>query len=173
MSLQPESAVPELVSYYHEGLGISIKVPTSWSGQLFEEARVRLLGPPEVAHNDYRPTMDIVAGVPDGDSDEWLKALFAQAGEKMSQTYPQFVLEDESRTMTSNERPMYIRHYRWTEAGTGLQFAQVQALMLQDSDTLFLINGATLKALASEHMPIFDTVLASLRLIPTEATSQS
>jgi len=171
MSSPTESALPPMVSYFHEGLGLSLQVPESWHGQLMEGAHFRILGPEQANFASYRPTMDIRAGVPDGQGDEWLKGMFAQAGEKMAASYPEFHLDREERFLLSSQEPVYVRHYRWRDQNSGLQFVQLQALMLQDAETLFLINAATLRPLEAEHMPIFETILHSFRLIPAETSA--
>ena len=159
-----EYALPLMVPYVHEGLGFSIQVPESWHGQLFENARIRLLGPEALDFAAYRPTMDIQAGVPLGQDALWVSTFFEESGARMALTYPHFRLDREEHFPLGSGQLMHVRYYRWRNPQIEFELVQLQALLLQDAETLFLINAATLQPLETAHMPIFDAVLRSFTL---------
>lgn len=159
-----EYALPLMVPYVHEGLGFSIQVPESWHGQLFADARMRLLGPESHDFLAYRPTMDIRAGIPQGQDESWVRTLFDASGAQMALTYPHFQADREEHFPLSSGQVVHVRYYRWRDPQLGQTLVQLQALLLQDAQTLFLVNAATLQPLEAAHMPIFDAVLRSFTL---------
>lgn len=173
--------LPEMVSYFHEALRISLLVPKEWHGQLFEDARFRILGPPDPNFDQYRATLDIqLCELDPAEAAENAKEyelgenaltrLFYKAGEAMKERYPSFQSLKEEHFTLSSDSIVIARYYQWREEDTARQYSQIQALISSYHNDFYLFNAATLRPNAARDIPIFDAILHSIRRIPA-ATS--
>lgn len=157
---------PDMISYFNPDLHLSILVPSEWKGQMVNEAQLRLLGWPEPRYHDYRPTMSYLYARPQGYGADWLESIIVQSEREMRRDYNQFKLERECRFMLSSGAPTYVRWFIWQDSDSGLRFAQLQSFVRASKMSMYLINAATLEPLKNGHMPIFEAILKSTRIIP-------
>ena len=156
----------KMISYFNPEIRVSILVPPGWKGQVVHEAQFRLFGAPESRYDDYRPTMSYLFARPEGYGANWLEPVIAQSARDMRQEYHQFRLEQEARFTLSSGLPTYVRWFEWQDEDSGLHFSQLQSFMRASAVSMYLVNAATLKPLKNDHMPAFEAVLKSTRIIP-------
>lgn len=155
----------DLASFAHEGLGLSLLVPASWEAEEVAANHVRFLGPPQTDLDDYRPTLSVTVGEPEGFGDAWFEAFCTAALDRLRTSYEGFELIDTERYTLSSLAPVNATWYRW-QPEPELRFAQVQALVAVDATRMYLVNGATLVQREETFLPIFDQVLHSMRILP-------
>ena len=153
--------LPEMMNYYNRPLGLIMRVPLAWHGQMVEENHLRILAPEEPDFGDYRAGMSFRRGRWDGHESGGFEALISRAGEEMAATYPNYVHRGDERFEWGDNTPVHLRHYEWRDPATQLHFSQFQALVYPGDGVLFLINAATLKDLEGSHLPVFEAILRS------------
>jgi len=158
------SPAPVLTSYFNPEAMLSVLVPVGWDGEIVDATTFRIKGPAHPEFDRYRPTMSWSRHPSPAPGDDWIDALAASTLADARREYEEFTLQRERRVMTSDYVPLYARWYSWTDPTSGLAFSQIQAFLAGES--LWLINAATLIALAAVHLPLFETILDSTRIIP-------
>ncbi len=151
-------------SWAHHDLGFSLVVPQGWEITQPEEQLVRLFGPEHPEHDDYRPTFSVAAGTPGGFGDEWFDQFCAQSKQQLQDTYEEFSLDRTERITLSSLVEAEAIWYRWRPSPV-FRSAQLQALIPVGRYRMFLINAATVEPLAGQYLPLFDRILASLRVL--------
>ncbi|TVR91438.1 MAG: hypothetical protein EA428_05805 [Spirochaetaceae bacterium] len=152
-------------SFAHEGALISALVPDGWEAVEPAPQQVRFFGPVQTEYDDYRPTFSISLGRPDGFGEEWFDEFADDSLGQLQSEYEGFVLRSTERLSLSSLVEVNAVWYEW-EPEPNLAFAQLQALAPVDRFRMYLINAATLRPLADIHLPIFDQILRSLRMLP-------
>lgn len=160
------TTLPKMMSYYHKYLNLSLRVPETWYGEMIHETMLHMFSPAEPKYGNYRSTISFQMGQPEEADEVWLAHVFQQHGERMQNTYHRFQLVHEENFVLSSLAPVYWRHYRWQDTETGLAFAQLQALILYNQQTLYIINSATLQPVEKKHLPIQQAIIRSTRIIP-------
>lgn len=156
---------PGFASFAHEGTLISALVPDGWEAFEQHPQQVRFFGPTQIEHNDYRPTFSIALGKPEGFGAEWFDEFADQSLVQLQSEYQGFVLRSTERLTLSSLVEVNAVWYEW-EPQPDVAFAQLQAIAPVDRYRMYLINAATLRPLAETHLPIFDQILRSLRMLP-------
>jgi len=153
-------------SYWHEPTRISIMAPVGWEVEDIEPTAFRFYSPPDEANDDYRSSISYALHAPEGGTAAWLTEFAAASRDNMAATYNGFRLLNESRVMSSDFADVALRWYEWNDEATGLAFSQVQGLILADPQSIYLADAATLQGTADVYIPIFDSIIASTRIIP-------
>lgn len=153
-----------LSSFAHEGTLVSALIPDGW--EAFEQApqHIRLFGPAHPEHDDYTPTLSITLARPEGFGEEWFDSFCKQSLERLRLSNEGFVLRSAQRLSLSSMVEVHVVKYEG-QSEEGLAFSQLQAMAPVDRYRLYLIHAATLLPLAQLHMPIFDQILGSLRML--------
>jgi len=152
-------------SFAHEGTLISAIVPDGWEAFEPEAQQIRFFGPPQTEHDDYRPTFSVSLGKPDGFGEAWFDEFADNSLLQLQSGYEGFVLRSTEMLTLSSLVEVSAIWYEW-ESEPNLAFAQLQAIAPVDRYRMYLINAATLRPLADTHLPIFDQILRSLRILP-------
>jgi len=159
------SDISTTASFAHEGLGLSILVPEHWEAEELAANQVRFHGPEQAQVDHYRPTLSIVVGEPEGYGTGWFDAFCEQAGERLRNSYTNFVLHRSERYTLSSLVPVNATWFDW-EPEPGLHMSQLQALVPVGATRLYLINAATRSECAETFLPVFDAIVRSLRVLP-------
>lgn len=163
--------LPQMTSYFNKETLVSIMVPEGWTGEIVNDQQFRLFGHPEPEYNDYRPTISYLRGDNEVSGLEWFENLIEESGESLRTGYNEFVLICEERFMLNHFAHAYVRWFEWRDEDSNLQFHQLQALIR--SELLYLINAATLKQLRDKHIPIFNSIVRSTRIIAPRSEGTS
>lgn len=155
----------DFASFAHEGVRISALVPATWGVTEVSDTQVRFYGPAHPEHDDYRSTFSISLGEPQGYGPDWFETFCNASLATLERELSQFELRTTERYALSSFVDIHALWYTWASE-SGLAFDQLQALGLMDRYHLYLINAATMRPLADEYLPVFDTVLRSLRMLP-------
>ena len=147
-------------------LKLSIRAPAEgWTGDVIDEHRFRLYGPEQPSLDGYSPTMSFRLGEPEGFGDEWFDRFMFAVVREMELGYTDFKLIREERFELSSVAPVHAVWYEWIDGGSGLHFVQLQAYILVSRFSLYVVNAATLKPIEAEFVPIFDSILRSVRIL--------
>ncbi|MEX2443049.1 MAG: hypothetical protein WD492_05565 [Alkalispirochaeta sp.] len=84
----------------------------------------------------------------------------------LQQELAEFELRAVERFTLSSFVDVHAAWYSY-RSESGLEFGQLQALGMMDRYNLYLINAATLLALADAYLPVFDEILCSPRMLPS------
>ena len=180
-------------SLFHRDMKISFWKPAGWTVETYDNHRLRIFSPAHASHNQYRSTFSVLKGKPEASDTAYLDALAAQSVLQMKADYHAFEMLSEQRCLLGCGSACYIRHYRWTDRDSGESFTQSQCFVLafglpavaapavlgastnstatgaqtkrKMKPALFLVNSATLTALAADILPIFDAMVHSLRIL--------
>ena len=152
------STVP-MASLARMDLGISMLVPLGW-GIDGDESRIRLLGELE---NGRRPTFTLLQGEPEADGEEWFNAFREQAVARIAATAKGFVQLSVENFVLSSFVDVTSLHYRRDEPDP---VSQLQAYLWATSNRMLVADAATARAHEDRDLPIFDAMLASIRLLP-------
>ena len=155
-----------LASFAHEGARVSALVPASWSVSEVAENHVRFYAPAHPEHDEHSPTFSISRGEPDGFGPGGFQDFCDASRATLEQELAEFELRAVERFTLSSFVDVHAVWYSY-RSESGLEFAQLQALGLMDRYNLYLINAATLLALADVYLPVFDDILRSLRMLPS------
>lgn len=160
------SGIGNWTSVAHAGTRISALVPTPWEMSEVVDHHVRFFAPPAAQYDNHRSTFSISLGEPEGFGPDGFQEFCDASRARLEASLPDFSLRSVERFTLSSFVDI---HAVWYSCGsdTGHAFAQLQALGLMDRYHLYLINAATLLPLADEYLPIFDTILHSLRMLPS------
>src|SRR6056297_717486 len=154
-----------LASFAHEGTRVSALVPASWSVSEVAENHVRFYGPAHPEHDEHSSTFSISRGEPDGFGPEGFQDFCDASRATLQREFAEFELRSVERFTLSSFVDVHAVWYSY-RSESGLAFAQLQALGMMDRYNLYLINAATLLALADVYLPVFDEILRSLRMLP-------
>jgi hypothetical protein len=154
-----------LASFAHAQLLVSVLVPDDWALQEVAANQVRFFAPEEPDLDDYQPTLSITMGEPDGTGPAWFDGFCEAALQRLRSAATGFELLRTERTELSSLVPMHAIWYRWA-SDVGLDFSQVQAYIPVDASRMYLINAATQRPLEARDLPVFDEILASIRILP-------
>lgn len=162
----------DFASFSHAGVRVSALVPETWEASEISANAIRFFGPAHADRDAYRPTFSITLGEPDGFGEEWFREFTEASVENLRRECNGFALRSTERFTLSSLVDVHAVWYTW-ESESGLAFAQLQALGLMDRYHMYLINAATLLPLADLHLPVFDGVLRSLRMLPALASDHT
>lgn len=162
----------DLASFSHAGVRVSALVPETWEASEVSGNSIRFFGPAHPDLDDYRPTFSITLGEPNGFGEEWFRQFTEASLENLRRECSGFALRATERFTLSSLVDVHAVWYTW-DSESGLAFAQLQALGLMDRYHMYLINAATLLPLADLHLPAFDGVLRSLRMLPAFASDNT
>lgn len=152
-------------SFAHKDLLVSLLVPEGWTATEPADYHVRFFGPEQPEYKDYQPTWSIALHQPDGFGEEWFSNYCEQSLQRLQDNYQGFQLNSTKGFMISSLAEVFAIWYQW-EHEPGLAFTQLQALIPLDRYRFYLVNAATLVPLADTYLPVFDTMLKSLRVLP-------
>ncbi len=159
----------KLTSYYNPETRVSVMVPEDWTGVQVSPTMFRIFGLPEFGFeshfDEYRVSMSFeMMSFPTLQGD-WFETIVQQNNLDMEVEYNAYHLEDETFFELGPHRA-YKKHYTWVEENSGLTLFQLQALIYSGPHDLYVVNAAVLEGLKSRYAPIFDSILASTRIIP-------
>ncbi|MET3804454.1 hypothetical protein ABIB25_001449 [Nakamurella sp. UYEF19] len=141
-------------------LGISLLVPDGWNID-GDESRIRLFGPPE---DGRRPTFTLLQGEPEADGEQWFTGFREAAVERIAATAMSFERLSVDRFVLSSFVDVTALHYRRDEGGAPV--SQLQAYLWASSSRMLVADAATARTHEARDLPIFDAILASVRLLP-------
>lgn len=157
--------LPEMISYYNAQTRISIMVPAEWTGQIVNETQFRLFSRAAPQFDDYRSSISYQINKAQQHTEAWFDTLVAYAGKSISD-YNDFKELREERFALNSPSLAHARWFEWRDADTGMFFSQLQAFILEQAGSLYIINAATLKPLENRYIPIFNAILHSTRILP-------
>jgi hypothetical protein len=155
----------EGASFTHPGLQLSVLLPHGWGSSEEGDHQIRFYGPVCSDHDDYRPTLSFTLGEPEGHGEEWFDRFCRDRLGRLEQSYSGFSLISAERLSLSSLAEMDILRYTF-EPEPGWPVSQLQALIYADRYRMYLINASTLLPLQDLHMPVFDAIAGSLRILP-------
>jgi hypothetical protein len=153
---------PHWVSYYDQTFSISLLAPADWTAARTDDFPFVLLSPPE---NGYRSNLGFSETHIEPLSAERLDQEIAKLKAQQASDYENFRSLEE-RKFWLDGHPAWQQRYEWQPRDKPYHFSQVLALLVVNENTLYEINGATLKELETTYMPIFERIIESIRLIP-------
>ncbi len=161
----------QMTSYFNPELLISLMVPENWTASLAGEKKLRLFGLPERGLEDYfdeyRVTMSYeLIHYPVGQKSDNFRGMISENNRIMESEYNEYSLISEA-FYESGTHPAYRKIYTWRDEETGLRLYQLQAFIYRGPDTLYLINAAVVEKLKDSYLPVFESILASTRIIPS------
>jgi hypothetical protein len=158
----------DMASWSDETLRVSVVLPPGWEAPAHnsepDQEMVRFFGPEQPDHDDYRPTFSITVGEPGGFGEEWFEELCRNSLETLRENYAGFHLRSTQRFSISSLVDVNAMWFNW-EPEPGFLSVQLQALIPVDRYRMFLVNAATLLPLADAHLPYFERILRSLRVL--------
>lgn len=161
-------------------LFVSTRVPDSWEvsridgvaeeGQDAPVIGMRFFAPPEADLDDYRPTLSVTCGEPDGFGEQWFDEFTAARLANTEEQYEGFHLLRHERFTLSSMCDVDSLWFEW-EAEPGMKFTQVQALIQADRYRMYVLNGASRNECAPGVIARFEDVLQTLRVLPPNVES--
>lgn len=155
---------------------VSARVPQSWEATRIESVAddeqaataigVRYFAEPVAELDGYRPTLSIACGEPDGAGDEWFERFCEQRRARMDSQYEGFSLVRHDRFPLSSLCPVDAIWFEW-QADPDMRFMQVQALVYADRYRMYVINAASRVECAENVRSVFDHVIQTLRILPS------
>jgi hypothetical protein len=161
-----ELELPAMASLTLADLRLSIRAPADgWRAELIDERSFRLFGPEQPQLDAYSPTISFMLGEPEGSGDEWFDNFTAGAVHEMETGYTNFWLARQERFELSSMVPVHAVWFEWIDEQSGLHFVQLQAFIPVDPFEMYVVNAATLKAVESDFVPVFNSILRSIRIL--------
>lgn len=158
--------LPAMASLTLIDLKLSIRAPADgWRGDPIDEHSFRLFGPEQPALDGYSPTMSFRLGEPEGFGDDWFDGFMVDAVREMESGYTNFWLNRQERYELSSMVSVHAVWFEWIDEQSGLHFVQLQAYIPSGRFEMYVVNAATLKPIEPEFVPIFDSILRSVRIL--------
>lgn len=154
-----------MASFTDTVLGLHMDVPVGWEAQRTEQFTLILFAP---AQDGYRANLGVNEGRLDPPTPDNLKKLIVDSEAEQQSTYNQYRTLSR-RDVTIDGHTAHIRHYEWSDTGTGLTFSQLQAFILVEPH-LYVIDGSSLKQHADSFIPQLEQIVTSIRVLPEPAT---
>jgi hypothetical protein len=148
--------------------GISILLPEGWEVTVHPDGTLEVGGEPD--EGGFRPTIIIEFGVPEEPGHAWYDAFVDGVVPRLAAEVEGFEPVSTSRfALSSRQADVYVVRARRTEpAGGGAPAtSQVQAWVWAGSHRMVVFSCATTPAREEVDVPLFDQVIASLRLLVT------
>lgn len=161
-STEKKAALPKMSSYFNQELQISLEAPSGWSAGKTDDFELLLIGEPE---NKYRANLGINVRSLETASQAELEKIIRETQRSQAANLNGF-RQSRDQTLMVDNRPAYIRFYEWRDQSLGLQFSQLQALILVTEDTVYTVDGSSLKELEDKYLPILEHMVHSIRFIP-------
>lgn len=152
-------------SFAHAGLLLSLLVPDDWGVEQVAPNQIRFHAPPIAELDDYSPTMSFTVGEPEGTGAAWFEEFVTRARKQLETGYEGFELLGTDRFTNSSLADVAVTTYRWSPS-QDQTFSQLQALIAVDASRMYLVNAAALEPVAARYLPVFEQVLADLRILP-------
>lgn len=150
-----------MASFFDEALMISLDVPAGWQAERTDELELLILAP---VVDNYRPNLGFTLRRLDPPTLETFHKLIADTQADQQRTFNGYVLNRaEDRTIDS--RPAHTRYFEWTDAESGLHFAQFQTFIFVEP-RIYIIDGSALIQHADVALPFLDSIVAGIRFIP-------
>jgi hypothetical protein len=165
---QEAAALPPMSSYFNQELQLSLEAPSNWVAGSTGEFQLMLMAPPE---KEYRANLGFNVRALDPASQAELDKIIRESQKKQADTLADYRLNRDATFMLDN-RPTYMRFYEWKDPGLGLHFSQLQALVLVSEDTVYTIDGSSLKELEDKYLPILEHMVSSIRFIALQAPAE-
>jgi hypothetical protein len=146
---------------------ISLRVPTGWEVTVLDENRFRVQRPGE-DDDGYRATLSVEAGRPEQPGREWFDSFADAVADQLAREVPGLELLGIDRYTLSSQAPVVSVRARRTP-GPELAVpatSQVQAWVWGGSYRLISLGASTLRRHEERDLPVFDTIVRSLRLLP-------
>lgn len=150
-------------SFAHKELALSLLLPEDWYAEELGSHHMRFHGPQASNPPIHHPTLSIQAGEPEGVGRAWFESFAEQARQRLCASLEGFCLRRHERYTLSSLVPVDATWYEFNPAD-GMRTAQVQALISAGA-RLYVVNGATRVEHAARHLPLFDAILRSIRVL--------
>ncbi|MEM7797618.1 MAG: hypothetical protein AAF633_00385 [Chloroflexota bacterium] len=153
----------QMVNYFDKKLSISLSVPETWRVGENEAFDLFFIAPED---EGYRTNLGFSILKGEGELNaEIFMGIIERTRANQAQEYPQFK-EMISRKTNIDGRPTWLQQYQWVDSDSQSHFAQILGLIAANPQTIIEINGATLKEMEGEYLPILIEMVESIRLIP-------
>lgn len=156
--------LPPMVSYYNDVLSISLQIPKGWTPQQLSEDKFAVTAPPLRAYEGHPTTFSYQVVLPDEYSLAWMETVIQESAEKQVAVYPNFQVVREEHFLLGGAHA-YIRQMEWYFEPLDMVQLNMQGLLLANPMAFYIFKAATLKAFESDHIPLFETVFKSTRVI--------
>ncbi|WP_372729288.1 hypothetical protein [Nocardioides sp.] len=152
---------------------VSLRVPIGWDALAVDESTLQLQGGAEA--DDYRPTVTLEAGRPEESGRDWFEAFTSSVVPELAAEVPGFDLIGTSRsTLSSRNAQVFAVHARRDDpAGPLPPTSQVQAWVWAGSHRMLAISASTTTEREAVDLPVFDEIIASIRLLPPRPSEAS
>ena len=151
---------PKLVSYFDQEMMISLQIPEGWQiGHTDQFLRIYLAP----AEDNYQVNLGMNVNQSNNAPAEAMDQLLQQTDQQRQQQDPTYKQTSYEKLEIDGNQAR-LRHYSWSDAGSGLNFSQVQALILK-GPLLLVIDGSSLKQHEKSYIPLLDSVIKSIRFV--------
>lgn len=160
------SHVAQMMNYYDEKLSISLSVPETWRVGENESFELFFIAPED---GGYRTNLGFSIMNGKGELNaEIFMGIIERSRANQAREYPQFE-EMLSKKTSVDGRPTWLQQYQWVDPDSQTHFAQILCLIAASPSTIIEINGATLKGMEADYLPVLIEMVESIRLIPNTA----
>lgn len=155
---------PVMLNLFDSALSLTLRVPAEWTVTASEQFPLDIYAPRQ---EGYRASLGLLRAPIATATRESFSALIAQRHAELARDLPGFTPLHEEQCWI-DELPASVLTYRWLPLEEPRGFTQIAAVLLSGPATIVEVHAAALTPLAATYLPLFETMLRSLRVISVQ-----